>query len=157
MNRFECEVWRSLKELSGCYVHRFTDTSAMRYMNSFSLKQPADFLVLYHGFPVVIECKSVKNPRRFECRYVRQSQVESLLAWRDAGGLSYLFICDRSQARKFRCYAISIEDYVMLSDSGSVSSIPWSVLAEYSFLVDRVYPGGWDVQSFIRFLVEGVC
>lgn len=79
---------KHLVEHDRCYYHRLYDTRAAR---TYLPKQPADFIAVLRGSPLLIECKSSKRHGSL-ARWVRSAceshQIAGSRIWTRAGGLS---------------------------------------------------------------------
>jgi len=101
-------------------------------------KQWADFRVIYKGRHILVECKETNWKDKFPTHNVKASQIDFLVANAMAGGLSYLFICNRSRPPKLNC--ISIQDYLGLATlpNGRMKyAIPMEELDRNGLVIER--------------------
>lgn len=145
MNAFEAEIYKSLSEQlvdeRGGFAHRFAQKQFHGH--------PADFICLLNGRPLLIECKSVRNPTRFELRYIKSEQRDELTNWINCGGESWLFINDRSTPQSYKMYALRINDNDELLFSWKKASISWGELANMAYSIPRIYPQRWDLSLIL--------
>ena len=153
MNPFEKEFWDSLQlhaDMNGAVAHRFTDTASMRFIKGYSLNQPGDFMYLNNGRAFLFECKSVKNKTSFECRYLKEHQLESMIRWEDAGGIAYLLLNERSTPRSYKAYALRTHEYLNLCACTDRKSLSWDMVSGEGITLDRVYPKQWDISGLMH-------
>ena len=89
---FEGEVRASLKKVR-CFWFRIQDTNDVsRFVNkAVAEKQPADFMAVYKGTPILIECKTTKRSKSFplwygKSRSIPQHQIDYGLEIEKNGG-----------------------------------------------------------------------
>ena len=74
-------------------------------------RAPADFIALYKGTFIAIECKSTIG-NYFRMEWLQPHQAESLLNIKKAGGISYLAFSHRGNRRDHKCWLVDISDYL---------------------------------------------
>ena len=95
---FEGEVRASLKKVK-CFWFRIQDTNDVsRFVRkAVAEKQPADFMAVFKGTAVLIECKTTKRTKSFPLFYGRsrsipQHQIDYALENEKNGGRSFFLI-----------------------------------------------------------------
>lgn len=135
---FEREIANSGK-LYGMHIYKIPTP---RYMEGIY-----DFLAVWNGIPVAIECKATRNETSFSFDRVKPWQVEALQKMQENGGRSYILINTRRR-RIQRAYILPITEYIRLRElyaSEGRKSIPLEDLKELPQL-NRLNPAGWDIR-----------
>ena len=122
-------------------VSQFENANGKRIM----VESAYDFFAVYDGIPVAIECKASRVRGSFPLGRVPPHQRKALLEVRDAGGLSYVLLCQGTRTKKV-AYVISIENLIEYDLKGK--SIPVSELDKLPRL-QRI-TGGWDIRTLFR-------
>ena len=112
---FEKEVRQSLiykmRDTNKLWFKKLVDTNAIRgysevahtegnwgFKNMLAPKVPSDFLLVYHGRPIFIECKSSHGELSYNMiDYVKDHQCIEARDITAAGGLYYFMICNKSK------------------------------------------------------------
>ena len=152
---FENEIRRSLKK-GGQFWFRIQDTNDVsRFVNkAVAEKQPGDFMAVYRGRAVLIECKTTRNLTAFpllygKARAIPTHQVKAGKIMERHGGLSF-FLIRRDEPRNKECYAITPDQMAYLYDSFGKSrkSVPWSWFDKHTTKVDRLAkPIRWNMAK----------
>ena len=152
---FENEIRRSLKS-GGCFWFRIQDTNDVSKFvkKAIAEKQPADFMAVYRGKPVLIECKTTRNLTAFPLHYgtarsVPSHQIKAGKIMERHGGLSFILI-RRDEPRNKTCYAVtpSQMEYMYRNFGKSRKSVPWKWLDENCNKVDRIAkPIRWNLKK----------
>jgi len=151
-NIFEREINRSLRKFAdqNLFYFRLFDTKSFRQISEriYALKQPCDFIAIYRGKIYFLELKSSRSKTSFAFRYIRKHQLESLLRAEKAGKpnvISLFLICNRSNKRNIRCYAVSAETINYLMQRGR-KSVKWNELRGYAVELERE-KGIWKLEN----------
>lgn len=155
-NPFESEFAKSLKRIKKktCSFawRRFYDTKTFRQLSEkiICIKQPGDFFALHKGVYYLFELKSSKNAVSYSINFIQDHQIDSLKEFREAGGKSYLIICDRSTPRHYKAYVISMFNYMLLTKhlvENNRKSIRWTDMDKFAFQIERLPEGLWALES----------
>jgi len=153
MNIFEREISRSLRKLPDLFYFRLFDTKSFRQISEkiYAFKQPCDFVAIYRGKTYLLELKSSRSKTSFALRYIRKHQLESLLKAEKAGkpNVTGMFlICNRSNRRDIRCYAVPAETINYLIQRGR-KSVKWNELESYTTELERE-KGIWKLENLFN-------
>jgi len=150
---FENEIRRSLKS-GGQFWFRIQDTNDVSKFvkKAIAEKQPADFMAVYRGRPVLIECKTTRNLTAFPLHYgtarsVPAHKIKAGKIMERHGGLSFILI-RRDEPRNKTCYAVtpSQMEHMYRSFGKSRKSVPWKWLDENCSKVDKLAkPIRWNL------------
>ena len=136
---FENEVRRSLKA-GKQFWFRIQDTNDVSKFvkKAVAEKQPADFMAVYRGKPVLIECKTTRNLTAFPLHYgtnrsIQSHQIKAGKIMERHGGLSF-FLINKT------CYAVtpSQVEHMYRSFGKSRKSVPWKWFDENCTKVERL-------------------
>jgi len=98
-------------------------------------KRPADFYAIYLGKVFFFECKSAHNKKYYQTRWVKDHQIESLLALDRAGARAYLAINNRSHPRRMKLYILPIQRYLRMRLATQYKYIKWEDMEKAAVLV----------------------
>lgn len=161
---FEYEIATSLKHIAqkvDRFVwYRIQDTQLLRFAtankNITADTVPSDFMCIYKGKPVFIECKSTQNHSSYSLSYIKEHQVQDLMEINRCGGLG-LFLLNRRKGG-MGCWAVTPEYINKIKGEGK-KSIKWTELN--GVLVDRLNPSilgegkyGWNVQPILDLFIS---
>ena len=142
---FENEVRRSLKA-GKQFWFRIQDTNDVSKFvkKAVAEKQPADFMAVYRGRAVLIECKTTRNLTAFPLHYgknrsIQSHQIKAGKIMERHGGLSF-FLIRRDEPRNKTCYAVtpSQVEHMYRSFGKSRKSVPWKWFDENCTTVERL-------------------
>ncbi len=154
--QFESEVRRSLKT-SNCFWFRIQDTNDVaRYLPTQAVaeKQPGDFLALYQGMMVLIECKTSKRETSFplfyrDTRSIPEHQVEAAKLVEQNGGRAF-FLIRRDKHRDKQVYALTWRQVNNLYKTGK-KSVKWDNIKQRATPVSRLKsPLRWDLEKLFK-------
>ena len=150
---FENEIRRSLKS-GKQFWFRIQDTNDVsRFVNkAVAEKQPADFMAVYRGRAVLIECKTTRNLTAFPLHYgtnrsIQNHQIKAGKIIERHGGLSF-FLIRRDEPRNKTCYAVtpSQVEHIYRSFGKSRKSVPWKWFDENCTKVEKIAkPIRWNL------------
>jgi len=156
--KFEAEIRASLKD-ANCFWFRIQDTNDVsRFVNqAVAEKQPGDFLAVYEGMPILIECKTSRRIKSFPLFYgktpsIPPHQIEGGVEMEASGGLSF-FLLRRDETRKKRVWAVRPDGIIQLYSAAKKKSIAWDEIEKHplSFEVDRLAaPVRWDLEKLFK-------
>jgi recombination protein U len=138
---FEREVRASGIEL-GMHIRKLP----VAQYTSFKADGVYDFLAVYKGIPIAIECKSTRINASFPFARVEAHQVLALLDMHRNGGMSYILINYRL-GRKQEVYVLDIEEYLSLRkkyEEEGRKSIPKKDLDTLRKL-NKIKAATWDI------------
>ena len=109
---FESEIRKSLKKVN-CFWFRIQDTNDVSRFVKIAIaeKQPADFMAVCKGIPILIECKTSKRETSFPLYYSRTRaipihQVEAAKKMEKNGGKAF-FLLRKDKPRAKRVFAVN--------------------------------------------------
>jgi len=150
---FENEIRRSLKS-GGQFWFRIQDTNDVsRFVKqAVAEKQPGDFMAVYRGRAVLIECKTTRNLTAFPLHYgtarsVQAHQIKAGKIMERHGGLAFILI-RRDEPRNKTVYAAtpSQVEHMYRHFGKSRKSVPWKWLDENCTMVDKLAkPIRWNL------------
>tara|TARA_R100001082_G_scaffold92485_1_gene59168 strand:- start:1379 stop:1873 length:495 start_codon:yes stop_codon:yes gene_type:complete len=153
---FENEIRKSLKG-ADCWWFRIQDTNDVSKFvkQAIAEKQPADFMAVYRGNPILLECKTTRNLTSFPLYYgssrsIPPHQVKMGLLCQRAGGISLILI-RRDESRNKRAWAITPEqaDYLYKKEDGK--SIKWSWFEDNAIELIRLKnPVRWNLNKLFE-------
>ena len=157
---FENEIRKSLKG-ADCWWFRIQDTNDVSKFvkQAIAEKQPADFMAVYRGNPVLLECKTTRNLTSFPLYYgssrsIPAHQVKMGLLCQRAGGTSLILI-RRDENRNKRAWAITPEqaDYLYKRKDGK--SIKWSWFHTNAIELIRLKnPVRWNLNKLFEEVID---
>jgi len=128
--RFEAEVSTSLKALQGVWMLKVPDVSFFpRGQSPKRIRRPFDFVALYQGQAIALECKQVGISTRFDLGRMRPHQPEALAHFERAGGVSYVLMNFRTPDEN-RVFALPVEALVHQYFLEASASIPRNWIEE---------------------------
>jgi len=153
--RFEAEVSTSLKALQGVWMLKVPDVSFFpRGQSPKRIRRPFDFVALYQGQAIALECKQVGISTRFDLGRMRPHQPEALAHFERAGGVSYVLMNFRTPDEN-RVFALPVEALVHQYFLEASASIPRNWIEENLVEAKRVrLPSnryGWDLRCLEPF------
>ena len=150
---FENEIRRSLKS-GGQFFFRIRDTNDVsRFVKqAIAEKQPGDFMAVYRGRAILIECKTTRNLTAFPLHYgtsrsIQAHQIKAGKIIERHGGLSF-FLIRRDEPRSKTVYAVtpSQVEHMYRHFGKSRKSVPWKWLNENCTKVDKLAkPIRWNL------------
>ena len=156
--KFEAEIRASLKD-SNCFWFRIQDTNDVsRFVNqAVAEKQPGDFLAVYEGKPILIECKTSRRTKSFPLFYgntpsIPPHQIEGGVEMEASGGISFLLL-RRDEPRKKRVWAIRPDGMIQLHLKATKKSVSWEEIANHplSTEVERLAaPVRWNLEKLFK-------
>jgi penicillin-binding protein-related factor A (putative recombinase) len=156
--KFEAEIRASLKD-ANCFWFRIQDTNDVsRFVNqAVAEKQPGDFLAVYEGMPILIECKTSRRTKSFPLFYgktpsIPLHQIEGGIEMEASGGLS-LFLLRRDEPRKKRVWAVRPDGIIQLHHISKKKSVSWDEIEKHplSFEIQRLSsPVRWDLEKLFK-------
>jgi penicillin-binding protein-related factor A (putative recombinase) len=154
---FEAEIKKSLEYCAKSlkkpiFWKRFYDTRDYIRLNPYLQvpHQPCDFWALYDGTAYFLEAKSSKSERSYRMSYVKDSQLDDLLALQACGARSYFLFC-RRVPRHNRVFATPVQIYNALKEEAediNKKSIPWATIRDVSTEIPLIKGKGktWDLR-----------
>jgi len=141
---FERETGDSLRAIEGTYVHKLVDTHAFQYcpmcearLNIILPKQPSDYLVVYRGHPIFIECKSSRNPISYNIKYIAVHQLEDAFAVEKSGAI-YYFVISMRKPRNMEAYVLRPQQLAqVIANMTTKAAVRWSEIAAHGLSLDR--------------------
>tara|TARA_R110000824_G_scaffold206523_3_gene391651 strand:+ start:1293 stop:1793 length:501 start_codon:yes stop_codon:yes gene_type:complete len=156
--KFEAEIRASLKD-ANCFWFRIQDTNDVsRFVNqAVAEKQPGDFLAVYEGRPILIECKTSRRTKSFPLYYggtpsIPPHQIDFGLEMEASGGHS-IFLLRKDEPRNKRVWAIRPDGIIQLYHKSKKKSIPWDEIEKHplSFEIQRLSsPVRWDLEKLFK-------
>jgi|TARA_R100001530_G_scaffold127635_1_gene96921 recombination protein U len=154
--QFESEVRRSLKN-TNCFWFRIQDTNDVaRFLPAQAVaeKQPGDFMSVYQGMAVLIECKTSKRQTSFplyykDTRSIPEHQVEAAKRIEQNGGRAF-FLIRQDQHRDKKVYAMTWRQITNLYKSKR-KSVKWEHIKSRAIPVRRLKsPLRWDLEGLYK-------
>ena len=149
---FEMEVRRSLKE-ANCFWFRIQDTNDVsRFVKkAIAEKQPGDFMSVFKGTPVLIECKTSRRHTAFplfygKTRSIPIHQVEAAQNIERHGGRAY-FLIRKDVSRNKEAWAVTWKQVYKMYKTKSKSRA-WEWFEENAIGLERLKnPVRWDIKK----------
>ena len=138
---FADEIRRTLNQMDAWH-HGFDNVG--HYLGP---KRPADRVACFGGATWLLELKELRSPR-FPFSRLDAHQERALLKIASAGGFGLVLVKHIYCASRSRCWAILIEDFVRLRDSGERKSLP--LPAEFDEHSHECEPGVRYVGRYAR-------
>ena len=158
---FEGEVRASLKKVR-CFWFRIQDTNDVsRFVNkAVAEKQPADFMAVYKGTPILIECKTTKRSKSFplwygKSRSIPQHQIDYGLEIEKNGGRSF-FLLRKDEPRNKRVWCMSPQAVRDMYKKAKRKSVKWDEIAKMKGVVEvesLANPVRWTLYKLWRKLL----
>ena len=154
--QFESEVRRSLKT-ANCFWFRIQDTNDVaRFLpiGAVAERQPGDFLAVYQGTVVLIECKTSKRETSFplyykDTRSIPEHQVEAAKSIEHNGGRAF-FLIRHDKHRNKQVYAMTWRQINNLY-KGKRKSVKWENIRRRAIPVRRLKnPLRWDLERLFK-------
>ena len=154
--QFESETRKSLKH-TNCFWFRILDTNDVaRFLpiKAVAEKQPGDFLALYDGMMVLIECKTSKRETSFplyyrETRSIPEHQVEAAKLVEQNGGRAF-FLIRQDKHRDKQVYAMTWRQVNNMYKENK-KSIKWENVRQRAIPVARLKsPLRWDLEKLFK-------
>jgi recombination protein U len=154
--QFESEIRRSLKD-TNCFWFRIQDTNDVaRFLPAQAVaeKQPGDFMSVYQGIAVLIECKTSKRQTSFplfynKTRAIPEHQVEAAKRIEQNGGRAF-FLIRQDQSRNKKVYAMTWRQIHNLYKTKR-KSVKWDNIKERATPVHRLKnPLRWDLERLFK-------
>tara|TARA_R100001594_G_scaffold23236_3_gene45056 strand:+ start:12820 stop:13332 length:513 start_codon:yes stop_codon:yes gene_type:complete len=154
--QFESEIRRSLKD-ANCFWFRIQDTNDVaRFLPAQAVaeKQPGDFMSIYQGMAVLIECKTSKRETSFplyykDTRSIPEHQVDAAKRVEQHGGRAF-FLIRHDQHRDKKVYAMTWRQINNLY-KGKRKSVKWEHIKTRAIPVKRLKaPLRWDLEGLYR-------
>tara|TARA_R110002020_G_scaffold42341_1_gene124222 strand:- start:2213 stop:2707 length:495 start_codon:yes stop_codon:yes gene_type:complete len=152
---FEAEVRASLKKVK-CFWFRIQDTNDVsRFVRkAVAEKQPADFMAVFKGTAVLIECKTTKRAKSFPLFYGRsrsipQHQIDYALENEKNGGRSF-FLLRKDEPRNKRVWALSPQTVRDMYKKAKRKSVKWEDIENMKGVteVERIAnPVRWNLRK----------
>lgn len=117
-----------------CFVYRFRDAAILAGTNyRYRIPVPCDFLVIFKGKVLFVECKSA---RRFTKDKIREVQIEYAKRITEQD-VPYIFLIENRETGDI--YSLIAPDMLDLYEQtqGKSSTIPWESIALFSFYTGR--------------------
>ena len=156
--KFEAEIRASLRS-ANCFWFRIQDTNDIsRFVNkAIAEKQPADFMAVYKGKPILIECKTSRRLKSFPLYYgktpsIPKHQIQAAVNIEQNGGIG-IFLLRRDKPRKKRVWAVSPEGIIQLHKKATKKSVTWEEIDKnpHSIEVKRLSaPVRWDLEKLFK-------
>tara|TARA_E500000305_G_scaffold67050_1_gene53377 strand:+ start:1363 stop:1866 length:504 start_codon:yes stop_codon:yes gene_type:complete len=153
--KFENEIRQSLKKVK-CFWFRIQDTNDVsRFVDrAIAEKQPADFMAVYKGTPILIECKTTRRKISFPLYYgksasIPRHQIDYALENEKNGGRSF-FLLRKDEARKKRVWAVTPQGVDKMYKKATKKSIKWEDIenSKESVELERIpNPVRWDLRK----------
>ena len=127
---FENEIRQSLKKVN-CFWFRIQDTNDVsRFVDkAIAEKQPADFMAVYKGTPILIECKTTRRKITFPLYYgktrsIPKHQVDYALEIEKHGGRAF-FLLRKDEPRKKRVFSLTATAVREMYKKAKKKSVKW--------------------------------
>jgi len=158
---FEGEVRASLKKVR-CFWFRIQDTNDVsRFVRkAVAEKQPADFMAVFKGTPVLIECKTTKRSKSFplwygKSRSIPQHQIDYGLEIEKNGGRSF-FLIRKDEPRNKRVFCMPAQAVRDMYKRAKRKSVKWEEIEKMKGVVEveRISnPVRWNLYKLWRKLL----
>tara|TARA_R100001594_G_scaffold112744_2_gene147576 strand:- start:31 stop:531 length:501 start_codon:yes stop_codon:yes gene_type:complete len=158
---FEGEVRTSLKKVR-CFWFRIQDTNDVsRFVNkAVAEKQPADFMAVVRGTPILIECKTTKRSKSFplwygKSRSIPKHQIDYGLEIERNGGRS-VFLLRKDEPRKKRVWCMTAQAVRDMYKNAKRKSVKWEDIAEMKGVIEverLANPVRWNLAKLWRQLL----
>ena len=153
---FENEIRKSLKG-ADCWWFRIQDTNDVSKFvkQAIAEKQPADFMAVYRGNPVLLECKTTRNLTSFPLYYgssrsIPSHQIKMAKQATRHGALAFILI-RRDEPRNKRVFAITPEQAEYLYKKKDGKSINWKWFHAHAYELKKLKaPIRWELISLFE-------
>jgi|TARA_R100000049_G_C1935938_1_gene79808 recombination protein U len=151
---FENEIRKSLKKIN-CFWFRIQDTNDVsRFVKqAIAEKQPADFMAVYKGVPILLECKTSKRETSFPLYYshtraIPKHQVEAAQKIEKNGGKAF-FLLRKDKPRAKRVFAVSYQT-IQKFYRGKRKSVKWEQIEKEGIeLTAFTNPVRWHLKPIL--------
>lgn len=146
---FEKEVAESLDNLqveSPLFYMKMVDTHAFDSLRKEGLilpKVPADYLIVYKGHAMFLECKSSRSKISYDLNWIKQHQIDSACDLEKAGATYYFLICNRSERNKF---------YILVLKPNTIRKLCAEPFATTRDNIKRLHSIRWDDLEVLSYL-----
>jgi len=158
LNAFERTFWKSLKEWkdeTGGFVHRFNDSGYWVGRKRMSVPQPADFMLIHNGTPLMLELKSSRHEPSFPIGNIREHQLDSLIDFKCAGGIAGFLIARTSKTRGQTAYYVDVGDYQRnILTSPKKSTVKWDIIEANATSSLTRGAGRWPIEELV---LDAIC
>lgn len=141
--KFESMFQKSFKQLyPDGFIYKLIDTHSIEGITKAAKKQnkawgsmvvpkvPADYICIYDGITIFVECKSTVNKTSFPLRNIKDHQLEFASNIEMAGGF-YTFMLRKQEKRNDEYFMLTLNDIIRLKQANNNSkSIKWEQLRE---------------------------
>ena len=159
--KFESITQKSIEETyPGAFVYKLIDTHSIeglltmlkknhiQYQNFLVPKVPADFIAVFGGHTVWVECKNTVNRTSFPLGNIKKHQLEFATLIEENGG-KYYFAIRRQEARNNEAFLITVNDIIRLTQKSGRKSLNWTDVRkdEYIIKLPQVKGSKFDMRG----------